>query len=111
MDVHVPTLGRPDSKLARERLVADLQAVVRDSEDLLKATARDMSDAAQQARTRLTAALEKARTTCAEWQEQGLAVAKEAARTTDATIRSHPYESMAVAFGVGVLIGALWKSR
>ena len=29
------------------------------------------------------------------------------ARTTDATIRAHPYESLAVAIGVGVLIGAL----
>ena len=111
MDVHIPTMSRPDSKYARERLMADLQAVVRDSEDLLKATARDMSDAAQQARARLSVALDKARTTCAEWQEQGIATAKEAAKSTDAAIRSHPYESIAVAFGVGVLIGALWKSR
>jgi ElaB/YqjD/DUF883 family membrane-anchored ribosome-binding protein len=111
MDVHIPSLGRPDSKLARERLAADLQAVVRDSEDLLKATARDMSDAAQQARARLSAALDKARATCADWQEQSVAVAKEAAKSTDAAIRAHPYESIAVAFGVGVLIGALWKSR
>jgi ElaB/YqjD/DUF883 family membrane-anchored ribosome-binding protein len=29
------------------------------------------------------------------------------ARYTDETIRSHPYESLAVALGVGVLIGAL----
>lgn len=29
------------------------------------------------------------------------------ARRTDETIRSHPYESLAIALGVGVLIGAL----
>jgi len=29
------------------------------------------------------------------------------ARATDETIRSHPYESLAVAFGIGVLLGAL----
>lgn len=29
------------------------------------------------------------------------------ARATDETIRSHPYESLAVALGVGVLLGAL----
>lgn len=29
------------------------------------------------------------------------------ARYTDETIRSHPYQSLAVALGVGVLIGAL----
>jgi ElaB/YqjD/DUF883 family membrane-anchored ribosome-binding protein len=29
------------------------------------------------------------------------------AKTTDQAIRSHPYESLAIALGVGVLIGAL----
>jgi ElaB/YqjD/DUF883 family membrane-anchored ribosome-binding protein len=29
------------------------------------------------------------------------------ARATDETIRSHPYESLAVALGIGVLLGAL----
>jgi ElaB/YqjD/DUF883 family membrane-anchored ribosome-binding protein len=29
------------------------------------------------------------------------------ARATDDTIRSHPYEALAVALGVGVLLGAL----
>lgn len=29
------------------------------------------------------------------------------AKATDETIRSHPYESLAVALGVGVLLGAL----
>lgn len=29
------------------------------------------------------------------------------ARKTDETIRSHPYESLAIALGIGVLIGAL----
>ena len=31
----------------------------------------------------------------------------EGARVTDETIRSHPYESLAVALGIGVLLGAL----
>ncbi len=31
------------------------------------------------------------------------------ARSTDETIRAHPYESVAVAVGVGVLIGALLR--
>lgn len=29
------------------------------------------------------------------------------ARATDETIRSHPYESLAIALGIGVLLGAL----
>ena len=33
------------------------------------------------------------------------------ARATDETIRSHPYESLAIALGVGVLLGALIRRR
>ncbi len=33
------------------------------------------------------------------------------AKKTDETIRSHPYESLAVALGVGVLIGALIRRK
>lgn len=110
MEAHMP-FDQPDSKQARERVLADLQALVHDSEDLLRATAHDVSETAQQARAKLTQALEKARRTCSEWQEQGFAAARQAAQSTDATIRAHPYESIAVALGVGVLIGAIWKSR
>jgi ElaB/YqjD/DUF883 family membrane-anchored ribosome-binding protein len=31
------------------------------------------------------------------------------AKYTDETIRSHPYESLAIALGVGVLVGALLR--
>jgi ElaB/YqjD/DUF883 family membrane-anchored ribosome-binding protein len=33
------------------------------------------------------------------------------AKTTDKTIRKHPYESMAIAFGVGALVGWLVSRR
>jgi ElaB/YqjD/DUF883 family membrane-anchored ribosome-binding protein len=33
------------------------------------------------------------------------------AQSADETIRSHPYESLAVALGVGVLLGALLRRR
>lgn len=33
------------------------------------------------------------------------------ARQADDAIRSHPYESLAIALGVGVLLGALIKRR
>ena len=33
--------------------------------------------------------------------------AAQGARATDEVIRSHPYESLGVAFGVGLLVGSL----
>lgn len=35
----------------------------------------------------------------------------ETARVADDAIRSHPYETAAVALGLGVLLGAVWQSR
>lgn len=46
-----------------------------------------------------------------ELQSQAVAGAKAAAKKADAVIRDHPYESLGVAFGVGLLIGVLVGRR
>ena len=46
-----------------------------------------------------------------EMYEKGKEQAKEAAKKTDEAIRSHPYESIGIAFGVGILIGVLIGRR
>lgn len=107
METHFENMENAHSTLARERVMADLKSLVRDSEDLLKATASDVSEKAKEARSRLTAALERAKGTCDSLQEQTVATAKAAAKKADAMIHTHPYESLGVAFGVGLLIGVL----
>jgi ElaB/YqjD/DUF883 family membrane-anchored ribosome-binding protein len=74
---------------------------------LLKATADDVSGKAKEARERLGAALERAKATCHDVQEQTIEKVKTAAKTTDTVIRDHPYESIGVALGVGVLVGLI----
>ena len=67
-----------------------------------------MSDGATAtAGERVTEAAKKA----GEILEKGKEQAKEAAKKTDETIRAHPYESIGIAFGVGVLIGVLIGRR
>lgn len=88
---------------SREKTMEDLRALVRDAEELLKATAGDMSERAKEARTRLGEALEKAKATCRRLEERTVAAAK----ATDKVIRQHPYESIGIAFGIGLLIGVL----
>jgi ElaB/YqjD/DUF883 family membrane-anchored ribosome-binding protein len=107
METNFENLERAHSALARERVVADLQTLMRDSEDLLKATAGDVSDKAKETRARVSAALERARESCGHLQEQTVAAAKAAAKKADLVIREHPYESIGVAFGVGLLVGFL----
>jgi ElaB/YqjD/DUF883 family membrane-anchored ribosome-binding protein len=95
------------SSIARERVMADLKTLARDAEELLKATAGDAGEKVKETRARLTAALERAKSTCHELQEESTAAARAAAKKADAVIRQHPYESIGVAFGVGLLIGVL----
>jgi ElaB/YqjD/DUF883 family membrane-anchored ribosome-binding protein len=93
--------------MARERVLQDLKTLARDSEVLLKATAGDLGEKAGEARRRLARALERAKATGAELQELTIASAEAAAKSTDSVIRHHPYESIGLAFGIGVLLGVL----
>ena len=88
---------------ANARLASDLKAVVRDAEELMKATAGQAGEKVTELRGRLTAALESAKDTCHQLEEKTIAAAK----TTDRTIREHPYESLVVVFCVGLLVGVL----
>ena len=53
--------------------------------------------------TRLSATIEKAKDVCETLQQKTVAAAK----ATDKAVREHPYQSLGIAFGVGVLIGVL----
>lgn len=104
-------MDNTNSRLARERVMADLKILAGDAEALIRATASDVSDKAQEARSRLAAGLEKAKANYEELQAQGIESAKEAAKKADDTIRAHPYESIGIAFGIGLLLGALLRRR
>lgn len=101
------TTEQTSTAAARERLMADLQSLTRDAEELLKATAGDVSDKAKDARSRVAEAIERAKTTCVRLQEQTIATAKAAAQKADTVIREHPYESIGAAFGIGLLLGVI----
>jgi ElaB/YqjD/DUF883 family membrane-anchored ribosome-binding protein len=92
---------------ANQRLATDLKVVMRDAEDLLKATAGEAGEKVKEVRSRLSSALESAKATCENLQDKTV----QAAKATDHAIREHPYESIGVAFGVGLLIGVLVGRR
>lgn len=88
---------------ANERLAGDLKAVIRDAEEQMQATAGQAGDKVTAMRNRLAEAIESAKATCRRLEEKTVAAAK----ATDRTIRQHPYQSIGIAFGVGVLVGVL----
>jgi ElaB/YqjD/DUF883 family membrane-anchored ribosome-binding protein len=99
------------SRVARERMLADLKVLVADTEALLQATAADASEQAKATRARLTETLKKARATFEEFKAEQIDAAKAALIKADQTVRAHPYESLAIAFGVGVLIGVVLRRK
>ncbi len=101
------TRSAEEIEASTEKLLQDLQAVVHDGEELLRAGAQNLSERGMAARERLAAALEVAKETQQKLQERALAGAK----ATDKLIREHPYQSIGVAFGVGMLLGILANRR
>ena len=90
-----------------QKLIQDFKVVVHDAENLAKATAGDLGEKVREARPRLTSSIESARESYADVE----AKAREGAQATDKIIRQHPYESLGIAFGVGLLIGVLVTRR
>ena len=95
------------SETNMEKMMSDLKTVTEDAEEILDATAGQAGDRMGELRARLSAALDSAKTTYRRLEEKTVAGAKVA----DKTIRDHPYESLGVAFGVGLLIGVLVSRR
>jgi ElaB/YqjD/DUF883 family membrane-anchored ribosome-binding protein len=71
-----------------------------DLKNAARSGAETLSQKGQEAANKLSNALNTARTRIQESTAAG-------ARATDRAIRDHPYESIGIAFGVGVLIGVL----
>jgi len=90
-----------------EQLLEDLRDVVQDGEELLRAGANELSEQGSVARERLSAALDRAKETGRKLQQQTIAGAK----ATDRAIRENPYQSVGIAFGVGILLGAILNRR
>jgi ElaB/YqjD/DUF883 family membrane-anchored ribosome-binding protein len=107
METNFPTMHEALGISPTEKVVEDLNALVRDAEDLLQATAAHGGEQAVAARARLTATIESAKKTSLRLKETTLATA----RATDRIIRAHPYHSAGLALGLGLLVGVLLGRR
>jgi len=93
------------------KLKQDLQAVVVDAEELLKATAAQTGERIEKVRVRAEDSLRAARLRLAE---TGTAVgqrASVAAQDVDDQVHMHPWASVGIAAGIGLLLGLLIGRR
>ena len=100
-----------ETQVAKDKLVEDFKAVVSDAEELLKATASQTGERAQAARARIEESLGEARERLAILQDDLMDRSKAAARATNQLVHDNPWPSMAVAAGIGFLLGLITGRR
>ncbi len=97
-----------DTTHTPKELLHDLQALVAEAETLLTDSASEHSgEVVENLRTRFSAAQER----FSELYEGAKKKVVAGAKCTDETIRANPYQSIAIAAGVGLLIGVLVGRR
>jgi ElaB/YqjD/DUF883 family membrane-anchored ribosome-binding protein len=86
-----------------QQLMDEVEAIVAKSADVGEAVDGRLGDLQE----RLSSAKDKVQ----DYYKVAKRKISDGARATDDAIRSHPYESLAVALGVGLLLGALIRRR
>ena len=93
------------------QLMDDLRAVVENAEALLKATSGQAGDRIDEARLRAEGAIKDARARLDDLGDDVTARARHAARQADRYVHDNPWPSIAVAAGVGFVLGLLATRR
>jgi len=78
-----------------------------DARALMAATADVAGEKVSEARKRLAAALASGKQILGRVKDKAV----EGAKATDEAVREHPYQAVAVAFGVGAIVGYLVSRR
>lgn len=85
----------------------DMKALVKDAQALLTAAAALTGEKAEDMRARGMELLDKAMGKANQYQGQALVKGKELAHTADVYVKDNPWRTVAVAAGVGLLLGAI----
>lgn len=94
-----------------DKLKQDLLAVVVDAEELLKATAAQTGERIEKVRVRAEGSLRAARLRLAETGAAAGERARVAAHDVDDQVHKHPWASVGIAAGIGMLLGLLIGRR
>ncbi|CAI8826369.1 MULTISPECIES: YqjD family protein [Pseudomonas] len=104
-------MASKSAKTAQEILMADFQALVRDTEKLLEHTATLAGDQADELREQIHDSLLRARETLQLTQDSVREQGQAALSATEDYVQSNPWQSIGIAAGVGFLIGLLATRR
>ena len=95
----------------KEKLAADLKAVISDAEELLQLTSSQTGEKVVELRARLGENLRSARYKLQDAEAAMRESAKAAAQATDVYVHENPWKSIGIAAGAGLLVGLLIGRR
>ena len=96
-----------DTRVAKDQLVQDMNAVISDSEQLLRAAAADGSDKVRGIRSNLEKSLNTARSRLSDFQVAAKDQVMATASDVDDYVKGNPWQAIGIAAGVGALVGAI----
>lgn len=92
------------TQVAKDKLLHDFNEVLSDTEALLKAVASAGGEKSHALRASLEQNLKAARERLRHLEESALEGTRAAARVTDEYVHVHPWQSIAIAAGVGAIL-------
>lgn len=96
---------------SKDQVVSDFRSLITEGEALFKSAAAGSDQALAAARDKFKEQLAIAKARYTELQDAAVDKAKRAATVTDEYVQGNPWTSVAVAGGVGLLVGMLIMSR
>ncbi|MDP1526970.1 MAG: DUF883 family protein [Rhodocyclaceae bacterium] len=96
---------------SKEKLISDFKVVVADAEELLRATANQAGDKANELRGKIQVRLADAKVRLADAEAAVVDKAKLVGRAADDYVHDNPWRSVGVAAGIGFIVGLLIGRR
>jgi len=90
---------------------SDIKDLVRDAQSMLSAAAALTGDKAEELRSRGMELLDRALGRAGRYQDAALEKGRELAHDADVYVKDNPYRTLAVAAGIGVLLGVLLSRK
>ncbi|MCZ6755148.1 MAG: DUF883 family protein [Gemmatimonadetes bacterium] len=97
--------------VTRDKIIADLKALMADADALVRATAGQASEKVAAARTKAEETLKGARARLGDLEGQVRACSREAAQSADKFVHEQPWKAVGIGAGLGIIVGMLLRRR
>jgi ElaB/YqjD/DUF883 family membrane-anchored ribosome-binding protein len=98
-------------RISAGQLIDDLTSVIRDAENLLRATAAQTGDKVEEMRARAEESVRQAKARLEGIEEEAIAHARALAGEADEYVKGNPWQAVGIAAGIGLVLGLLMSRR